>query len=191
MGTKEMKYFKSFKDMSKIINSSLNLKEVLDLITKNITRVLNVKACTLFLLDKERKRLKVSATFGLSEAYLKKGTLDADKSITDSLEGNAVLIYDVQEDSRIQYPEEAMREGISSILSVPIPVKGTVIGVLRIYAAQPYRFSDNEIEFVSGLAEMGGIAIVNARMYEHLKEDSQNLIEDAWEWYETLLPSPS
>ena len=191
MGTKEMKYFKSFKDMSTIINSSLNLKEVLDLITKNITRVLNVKACTLFLLDKERKRLKVSATFGLSEAYLKKGTLDADKSITDSLEGNAVLIYDVQEDSRIQYPEEAMREGISSILSVPIPVKGTVIGVLRIYAAQPYRFSDNEIEFVSGLAEMGGIAIVNARMYEHLKEDSQNLIEDAWEWYETLLPSPS
>ena len=74
METKEMKYFKSFKDISKTINSSLNLKEVLDLITKNIAMVLNVKACTLFLLERERKRLEVSATFGLSEACLKKGT---------------------------------------------------------------------------------------------------------------------
>ena len=191
METKEMKYFKSFKDISKTINSSLNLKEVLDLITKNITMVLHVKACTLFLLDRERKRLEVSATFGLSEAYLKKGPLNADKSITDSLKGNAVLIYDVQEDSRMQYPEEAIREGIASILSVPIPVKGKVIGVLRIYTAHPRKFSDDEIEFVCGLAEMGGIAIVNARMYEHLKEDSRSLIKDTWEWYETLLPNPS
>lgn len=191
MATKELNYFKSFKDICTSINSSLDLKEVLDLITKNITHVLDVKACTLFLLDRERKSLNVSATLGLSEAYLKKGTLDADKSIADSLEGNTVLVYDVKEDPRMQYPEEAIREGIASILSLPIPVKGRVIGVLRIYTEQPRNFSDDEMEFVSGLAEMGGIAIVNARMYERLKEESQNLIKDNWEWYETLLPSPS
>ena len=191
METKDMKYFKLFRNVCKTINSSLNLKEVLDLITKNVVNVLKVKACTVFLLDRERERLEVSATCGLSDTYLKKGTLNADKSIAESLDGKSVLVYDATKDSRIQYPEEAKREGIAAILSVPIPVKGKVIGVLRIYTSQSRKFSDDEIEFVSGLAEMGGIAIVNAKMYKKLKEDSQSLMEDTWEWFETVLPKPS
>ena len=191
METKEIKYFKLFRDVCKSINSTLNLREVLDLITENVVKVLNIKACTIFLLDRERKRLEVGATRGLSKTYLKKGPLDADKSIAESLEGKHVLIYDAAKDSRIQYPEEAKREGIASILSVPIPVKGEVIGVLRLYTSQSRTFSDDDIEFVSGLSEMGGIAIVNAKLYEQMKEDSQSLVEDTWEWFETMLPKPS
>jgi signal transduction protein with GAF and PtsI domain len=189
--TKEIEYFKLFRNVCKTINSSLDLKEVLDLITKNVVTVLKAKACTLFLLDREQKRLEVSATCGLNETYLKKGPLDADKSISDSLGGETVLIYDATKDPKVQYPEEAKREGIASILSVPIPVKEKVIGVLRIYTSESRKFSDDEIEFVSGLAEMGGIAIINARMYEQLRKDSQSLVNDTWEWFETMLPRPS
>jgi signal transduction protein with GAF and PtsI domain len=191
MKTKEIEYFKLFRNVCKTINSCLNLKEVLDLITKNVVTVLKVKACTLFLLDREQRRLEISASCGLKETYLKKGPLSADKSIADSLGGKTVLIYDATKDPKIQYPEEAKREGIASILSVPIPVKEKVIGVLRIYTSQSRKFSDDEIEFVSGLAEMGGIAIINARMYEQLREDSQSLVNDTWEWFETMLPRPS
>jgi GAF domain-containing protein len=49
--------------------------------------------------------------------------------------------------------------------------------VLRIYTPHPRKFSDNESEFIAGLAEMGGIAIDNARMYHHLKNDHENLIK--------------
>ena len=66
-----------------------------------------------------------------------------------------------------------------------------MIGVLRIYTSQPRKFSDDDIEFVSGLAEMEGIAIANARLYEQLKEDSQSLMDDAWKWFETIIPKPS
>jgi len=189
--TKEIEYFKLFRNVCKTINSSLNLKEVLDLITEKVVKVLQVKACTLFLLDREQRRLEVSATCGLNETYLKKGPVYADQSIADSLGGKTVLIYDATKDPKVQYPEEAKREGIVSILSVPIPVKGEVIGVLRLYTSESRTFSDDDIEFVSGIAEMGGIAIVNAKLYEQMKEDSQCLMKDTWEWFETMLPKPS
>jgi GAF domain-containing protein len=191
MEAKELRYLKLFISVCKSINSTLNLREVLDLITKNLVKVSDVKACTVFILDRRSAKLEVGATYGLSNTYLRKGKLDADKSIADSLNGPPVMVYDVQNDPRIQYPEEARRERICSILSVPITVRGEAIGVLRTYTSRLHRFSDDEIEFIAGLAEMGGIAIVNARMYEQLKEESQTLMHDTWEWFETMLPKPS
>lgn len=179
-----MQYFKMFRDVCKRINSTLDLKECLNFITENVVKVLNIKACTIFLLDMVHKRLDISASCGLSEAYLKKGPVDAEKSIEESLSGKPVLVYDTTHDNRIQYPEEAKREGVSSILSVPISVKGEVIGVLRLYTSQPRKFSNDEIEFITGLAEMGGIAIENARMYDRLKLDHESLIKDVHQWFE-------
>jgi signal transduction protein with GAF and PtsI domain len=75
MGNKEILYFQMFRDVCKVINSTLNLEEVLNLITENIVTALNLKGCTLFLLDKERNRLEVSASYGVSEAYLQKGPI--------------------------------------------------------------------------------------------------------------------
>ncbi len=90
-----------FRDVCKVINSTLNLEEVLNLITENIVTALSLKGCTVFLLDKERNRLEVSASYGVSEAYLQKGPLDADKSIAETLKGKSVIIYDTTSDSRI------------------------------------------------------------------------------------------
>ena len=122
MQTKELQYFKLFRDVCKVINSSLDFKEVLNLITENIVAVLDVKACTIFLWDKRRNTLEVSSACGLSEAYLKKGRLDADKSIAETLEGKTVIILDPASDPRVQYPEEAKVEGIASLLSIPVKV---------------------------------------------------------------------
>ena len=57
------------------------------------------------------------------------------KSIAETLGGQIVVILDMSSDTRVQYPEEAKREGIVSVLSVPISVKGQIIGVLRIYTS--------------------------------------------------------
>ena len=180
----QLQYFRLFRDVSKAVNSSLNVAEVLKLISENIVAALNVKACTIFLLDKDRQILDARASHGLSESYLKKGPLEADKSISGSLKGKTVLIYKVLNDPRIQYPEEAEKEGIVSILSIPMSVKGEIIGVLRIYTSEPRKFSHDEIELIYGLADMGGIAIDNARMYHHLKSDHERLIEDVHKWFE-------
>ena len=184
MEKKDKSYFKLFRDSCKIINSSLNLSEVLNLITKNVVEVLNVKACTVFLWNKKQSTLEVSATHGLNESYLKKGPIDADKSIKETLQGEPVLIRDTASDSRVQYPDEAKKEGITSIYSIPISVKKNIIGVLRIYMPEKRNFSGDEIDLITGLADMSGIAIANARMYDHLKADHESLIAETYQWFE-------
>ena len=160
----EIRYLKLFRDVCMKINSSLDFSEVLNSITENTVKMLDVKACTIFLLDKKHKILKAAASYGLSKDYISKGTIDAEKSMVACLNGECVLVEDAASDPRIQYPEKAKSEGIASILSVPMSVKGQIIGVLRIYTAKPKEFSDVENEFISGLAEIGGIGIENARM---------------------------
>ena len=184
MQSKELLYFKLFRDVCKEINSSLDLKKVLNLITENIVKVLDVKACTVFLWDRKRNTLELSSACGLSEAYLKKGPLDADKSISETLDGEIVIILDPDNDPRVQYPEAAKNEGIASFLSVPISVKDQIIGVLRIYTSEQRDFSEEECEFICGLSDMGGIAIDNARMYDHLKADHEKLISETHQWFE-------
>ena len=184
MENQEKSYYKSFRDTCKMINSSLNLAEVLELITKNIITALNVKACTVFLWDKKRSTLEVGATRGLNESYLKKGPIDADKSIANTLQGESVLIPEVTSDSRVQYPEEAKKEGIASIFSVPISVKDNIIGVLRIYMSEKRDLTDDQVEFITGLSDMSGIAIDNARMYDHLKADHERLIAETHQWFQ-------
>jgi hypothetical protein len=49
---------------------------------------------------------------------------------------------------------------------------------------KPRKFSGNENEFIAGFAEMGSIAIDNARMYHHLKNDHENLINEVHRWFE-------
>lgn len=184
MQTKEMEYLESYKDVCKKINSSLDYGEVLDVIAENTVRLLGVKACTIYLLDQEQRQWKVSASYGLSNAYIQKGPIDPEKSISECLTGKWVLVSDATTDPRIQYPEKAKREGVASILSVPIFVREKIIGVLRIYSPEPREFSDLENEFISGLAEIGGIGIENARMYDHLKADHEKLIQDVHQWFD-------
>ena len=97
---------------------------------------------------------------GLNESYLRKGPLDADKSIAETLNGQIVLILDTANGSRVQYPEEAIKKGIASVLSVPITVKGQIIGVLRICTAEQRNFSDDEYKLISGLAAISVMIVL-------------------------------
>ena len=184
MPNQELEYLHLFKEITKKINSSLDIGDVLRLITENIVKTLDVKGCAIFLFDKSKKRLLISSSYGLSEAYVNKGPIDSEKSIVETLRGKWVLIANAQTDQKIQYGEEAKREGILSILSGPMSVKGIVIGVMRIYSSKPLNLSDVENEFLTGLAEIGSIGIENARLYSHIKADHEKLINDVHRWFD-------
>ncbi len=173
-------------EVSRSISSTLSLNEVLSGIVENAAKVFGFKAASIRLLDVERRYLNVRATYGLSEAYLKKGPVEVEKSLIDRecLEGRPVIISDVSKDGRLQYPEEIIKEGIKAILSVPLSIRGTVIGVLRVYVPNPYSFTPMEIDFISALASSGAIAIENARLFEHIKQEYEELTKDVWKWYD-------
>jgi signal transduction protein with GAF and PtsI domain len=163
---KSMQYFKTFFDACQAVLSSASLKDILDILVRRTVAALRVKAGALMLIDEATGRLELVSSHKLSRKYRGKGPLRADTSIPEVLDGSPVSIKDAFADPRIQYQEELREEGINTLLSVPVVVKEKVIGVLRLYAAARRDFSGNEMEFVSALAEIGGLAIANARIYE-------------------------
>ena len=162
-------------DIAKAVSSTLNFSEVLNTIAQLATKAMNAKACSIRLLNEDRGQLVVRAADGLSEQYLSKGQVDLDKSLVDrgALRGKPVPILDATKDPGFQYPEEARKEGICSVLCVPLSVREKPIGVLRLYTGEIHRFTDEEIDFLSALASQGAVAIENARTYQQLEDLEQ------------------
>ncbi len=177
MTRKEIAYFRVFHEVSRAILSVLDSREVLNLIVRRIVPAMKLKAASLRLLNERTNDLELVASHLLSNKYVNKGPLNADKSVPQVLEGRPVLITDAQNDPRIQYRKEKAEEGIASILSIPVQIHDKVIGMLRLYTSSPRSFPDEEIEFASALGEMAGLAILNARMYEKEKEKLTSLFK--------------
>ncbi|HEX7540391.1 MAG TPA: GAF domain-containing protein, partial [Syntrophales bacterium] len=70
--------------------------------------------------------------------------------------------------------------GIVTILSVPIKSRDEVIGVLRLYSATAREFTEDDIQFVTAISYMGGVAIQNMNLFAMLKDDVKDLRENVW-----------
>ena len=164
--SKEKEYLRVFEEITKAISSTLDVEKVMNMIVSEIPKVINVKAATIRLLDSTGEKLTLVAANGLSQKYLDRGSIDTEKNVMDALKEKPVAIYDVKTDERIKYPKEMDEEGIKSILTVPVLARGKVLGILRLLTVEQRKFLQQEIDFVASLAEVSGIAIENATMYE-------------------------
>jgi signal transduction histidine kinase len=158
-------------DVTKTISSTLNLQEVLNLIAQSAAEAMQIKACTIRLLDESGQIVHTVAAYGLSEQYMAKGPIDVQKSLPThrALSGQLTIISDTSRDERLQYPAEARAEGINSMLCVPLFIRGKAEGVICVYSVEPNHFTEGDAEFLSALAGAGATAIENARTYQALE----------------------
>lgn len=103
----------------------------------------------------------------------------------EALQGRSVAVLDAGSDPRVQYREQAAREGIASILSVPLFMWGEVIGVMRVYTSERREFGAEDIEFVEAVANLGAIALLNAQRYEEVKANYERARQELLELYAT------
>jgi len=172
---KQLLNYETLLKVTKAISHSRDPEEVVLMTVESIKTALEAKGCTVFLTNRNTNELEVAASYGLTDEYINKGPVSALSSIAQSLRDGPVAIYDVTDDPRIQYPEEAEKEGIASILSVPIVAGGDVIGALRVYTAEPWEFTLEDVNFVQAMAYMTGMAINMARQYKGLKDSIEIL----------------
>ena len=172
---KQLLNYETLMKVTRVISHSKDPEEVVLLTAESIKSALDVKGCTIFLINKKTNELEVAASFGLSSEYINKGPVSAIKSIAQSLEEGPIAIYDVKDDPRLQYPDEAVKEGISSILSVPIVAGGYTMGALRVYTAEPWEFTLDDVNFVQAMAYMAGMAMEMARYYKGMKDSIEIL----------------
>ena len=161
--------YETFLAVANTISHSKEPEEVALMTVEGIKTALDIKGCALFLLNHATDELKVASSFGLSDEYLNKGPLSSLHSIAKSLKDGPVAISNIKDDPRLQYPEEAEKEGICSILSVPILVNQKILGALRVYTSEPWEFTLNDVNFVSALAQFAGMSLRLARYSKGLQ----------------------
>jgi signal transduction protein with GAF and PtsI domain len=172
---KEVMNYESLLRITRDISLSRDPEEVVFPIVESVTRALEAKGCALFLFNRKTNELEVAASYGLSDEYVNKGPVSSMRSIASSLRDGPVAIYDVTDDPRIQYPEEAKKEGISSILSVPIIVSKNPIGALRVYTQESWEATLEDVNFVQAVAQIAGMALEMCRHYKGLKDSIEIL----------------
>ncbi len=172
---KQIVNYETLMKITSAISATRDPEEIVQVTVESVKTAMEVKGCTMFLIDGRTEELKIAGSYGLSQNYLDKGPVSSLKSIAESLAEGPVAIYDVSDDPRLQYPEEAKKEGIASILSVPISVHERVIGALRVYTAEPWEFTLVDVNFVHAVAQIAGMAIDLCRLNKGYKNSIEIL----------------
>ena len=169
-----------FLDLAANINASLDINQVLHNLTSDMCNALGMKGVMIRLLNKQTNSLDLVASFGLSDAFLNKGPVTAKKHLSSVLKGETVVIRDVSADDTLLYLDEVLKEGIQSMLVVPIKAQNEVIGIMRLCSSVKRDYPEDMIMLVNALAQTGGLAIQNASMYLALQTDMKDLKDDLW-----------
>jgi signal transduction protein with GAF and PtsI domain len=174
--------------IAEVLNSSQEVQPLLRDVLEATVREMDLKAGSIRLLDPKSQTLRLVASHGLSETYLSKGEIHKAHSPVDvqALQGHCVIIHDVQTEPGFEYPEEATREGIFSVLVVPLKLKERTLGVMRVYSGRPRHFTEVAATFLTSVADLVALAIERAELHAALQSGYDDLKLDMAEWYRFL-----
>ena len=188
LALEKIRLHQSLYRIAETLNSSLELKTLLMQVLEATVNEMGLKAASIRLLDPRQRVLSLMAAYGLSAAYLAKGEIHVDKSPLDQrvLQGEVVVLSDVEGESGLEYPQEIRQEGIHSVLVVPVKLKERNLGVMRAYSAQERHFGTVAIDFLQSIADLVALAIENNELYNALQSRYEDLKLDLAEWYRFL-----
>jgi len=146
------------------------LSSVLTTVAATVVELLDAKACTIRLLTEDGKELRMTAANNvIDDAHLVRGPIRLEDSKIDQeviTTKRMVYIPDLEQDSRVLFPEGAKAEGLVSALCTPLVYRGAALGVVRAYKATAYKYDRFEHALMFAIAAQAAAAIVNARLYE-------------------------
>jgi signal transduction protein with GAF and PtsI domain len=157
---------KALSKISKAIASDLYLEDILRLIVAVTAQAMGSNICSLMLIDEKSGQVVIRATQSVSEEYNKKPPLKLGEGIAGKVakENKPMAIKDVTREKEYKYGDIAKKEGLCSLLCVPLTVKSKVIGVLNCYTPSPHDFTETEIDILTSIANQAAVAIENTEL---------------------------
>lgn len=157
---------KALSEISKAIASDLYLEDILRLVVAVTAQVMGSNTCSLMLIDEKKKELVIRATQSISEEYNKKPSLKIGEGIAGKVakKNKPTTVKDVTKEKEYKYQGIAKKEGLRSLLCVPLAVKGRVTGVINCYTPEPHDFTETEINILSSIANQAAVAIENTEL---------------------------
>jgi signal transduction protein with GAF and PtsI domain len=128
-------------------------------------------------LDGKEKVLKIRATQAISEEYLKERSLKLGEGVVGYVaeQKKPLAILDVLKEPRYKEKALARKEGLVSMLSVPLTVKDKVIGVINIYTSYPHEFTETERAVLTMVANQAAVCIENTELMVQTKVIQEEL----------------
>lgn len=172
-----VEHIKALSKISKAIASDLYLEDILRLIVTVTAEVMGSNICSIMLVDEAKRELVIKATQSVSEEYNKKSPLKIGEGIAGRVaaENIPLVVKDVKKDKEYKFRSIARKEGLCSLLCVPLSVKGKVIGVLNCYTSSPHDFTEEEINVLTSIANQAAVAIENAELMVQSKVIQEEL----------------
>ena len=176
-----LQYTRTLYEIGLATTSTLDLQAVLNVLLEKIDLLLPYStATTIRLIDKENGDLEPAACWQLGEEEWRSAVKQGQEGLSETAIKNksALIIGNVQTDSRTRYPEFFREQGLVSYLGVPLIAKGEVLGVLSFFTKEQHEFSDEEVKFLSMLAGQLALSIHNSQLYEQTKKQALQLEQD-------------
>jgi two-component system NtrC family sensor kinase len=153
---------------SQLITSRLDVASVLDRISRSVTALIGSTGCGIGLFDLTRTRLVHAAAHGGKSDEWRSLALPVGEGLMGRCAetGQAIRVDDVRRDARSARRDVDEREGIRSMLCVPLRVGGTLLGVISAFSTRPATFSAHHQRVLEAFAEQAGMAIQNAQLFE-------------------------
>ncbi len=166
-------------NVAQAISSTLNLKQLLKMITEQVEKTLEVEDCSLFLTESQTKDLICRAASGRNAKHVIGLRLKMGQGIAGwvAKNGESTFINDVQNDSRFYSNiDQTFSLGTRSIICVPLRVKGKVIGIIEAINKINGEFDQDSLNLLDALASTAALAIENARLYSDIRAERDQLI---------------
>ncbi len=167
--SREQQFLGVLQQVTRLTSVVLDHQEVMDTIVRALPALLDIDACTIRLLDTSTRTFVLGAAHGVSLEYLSRDVIDAEETLAMIRSGYPVFSAHVDEDPFLPFREAAHREGIKSVLTLPILFQGDLIGIMRLLTRRARSFSSEEISFAMALAEQVGIAISHGRLFKNME----------------------
>ena len=154
--------------VSETVTSNRLIEDVLQLLVTMTAPMMNSKICSIMLLEPQAGELRIVATQSLSEQYRRKASLKVGQSISGRAvqERRPIIVPDVTKEPDYMYREIAAKEGLCSLLSVPMMIRDKAVGVINSYTSVPHAFTVDEVKIMQAIANQAAIAIEHTTLME-------------------------
>ena len=176
-------FLTSIYNVSRGINSAIGLENCLKMVLDAAVGLLNVDMASVMLVDKSRNELSIRYAKGLNEKIIKEARSVLGSNNPNEVaawvvqNGEPLLIEDIETDGRF-LKRNGKKYSTNSLLSVPLKVRGEVIGVLNVNNKKDKKvFTRDNLGILTTLANEVAIAVYNNKLQDELVSASERLRE--------------
>lgn len=167
-------YFVALFQISKIVNSILNLNDLLERVMDLALEAIHVERGLILLVNEDSGELEVKVARNISKATMNDATAISQTVLREVLQGGKPLIsVNALDDQRLRERRSIVDYGIGMVLCIPLTVKEKIVGAVYIdnpIATLP--FNEEDVNFLMSFTNLFAIAIENARLYEKLNQEN-------------------